>query len=289
MTFFRRPTLSLTATTAVFLAFSMPAGESAAKRNKRGKKAAAPLTQVTEEQEKNLGDLMGEFKFGMTRKQVAKNLSASLRKEYAEKMKESTDIYKQDALRKERNKKIADIKKTYHSFDGKTTGWDVSIIDDEFGHKSKESMLVHWELEEGKEQRRFFFFFKGKLYKMFIALDSKLLKPEQRSFGFFRDVMQARYGEGEMKFRADSEGIEHPHAIEWRTKKHLVRAVNKLDFYDTFALSISSPKAEKAIEIARSKVVRPKPPASVIDSVVSEDGTEPSLDENADVIDALVK
>ena len=48
----------------------------------------------------------------------------------------------------------------------------VSLIDREFGHRNEEAMLVMWE----KDQRRFLFFWKEKLYKQFIAYNADKFK-----------------------------------------------------------------------------------------------------------------
>ena len=104
-----------------------------------------------------------------------------------------------------RKKELEDIQKTktsYVTFDGKKTGWDVSIVDKEFSQRNGESMLVMWE----KDQRRFLFFWNDKLYKQFIAVDAQHPVFKGKSFDDFVHLIEGRYGQPEMKFSQRWEG-----------------------------------------------------------------------------------
>ena len=59
--------------------------------------------------------------------------------------------FDQDRVRKERQDAITQMRDSYIKFNGQKTGWDVSIVDREFGHRNNESMLVLWE----KDLKRF--------------------------------------------------------------------------------------------------------------------------------------
>ena len=88
---------------------------------------------------------------------------------YEEKIKATTDVSVQDKLRKEKKAELARTSGTYVKFDGKKTGWDVSIVENEFAHGTGESMMERWENEGGKNNRRFFFFKDEKLWKMYMV------------------------------------------------------------------------------------------------------------------------
>src|SRR5436190_2116672 len=81
---------------------------------------------------------------------------------------------------------------------GKPSPWDVSIVEDEFAHNTGEAMLERWENQGGKNQRRFFFFFEGKLWKMLLSLDVSILPEDKKNFATFRQVMEGKYGAGEV-------------------------------------------------------------------------------------------
>jgi hypothetical protein len=233
---------------------------------------------------------MGPFEFGMTKEQILKILAKQIKEAYAEKVKATTDVYMQDKLRRKQKAEIKRIKRTHIAFTGKKSGWDVSIIDDQFARNTGESMMVYWEnaAESGKDQRRFFFFHEGRLYKMFIQLGSAMLKDDQRSFSYFHQVMQRRYGGGKVTMK---KGSDEPTSVLWSSRKFNVTALDKLEFYNSFCLVIADPGAEAALAAAREAMKRDPTKSNIIDSVVlgkDEDDT-PSLDQNKGVVDRMTK
>ena len=242
--------------------------------------ATAPM-KITAEHKKALTELMGEFKFGMEKDAIVGILTKQLDERYAEQIAGTSDIYTQDKLRKEKKEELARVTKSYVEFQGTKTGWDVSIIDSEFGHKNDESMLVYWENQGGKNQRRFFFFHEGKLYKMFIALDTKPFAEDQRNFDFFRGLMEGRFGKGK----------EETGKITWRTEAFEVKAIDKIQFYDTFGLVIADARVQAAVVQARADKAEPKATDNNILKSVTEKGADdkPSLDDNKDVLKDVIK
>ena len=290
---FRRSVIA--AFVGVFSLTCALAGDADAGKRKRKKKAAAKpavaaLKVTTGEHASELAKLMGDYKFGMTNSQILGVLARQINETFEEKIKATTDVYVQDKLRRTRDTELARIKKSYVKFTGVKGGWDVSIIDDQFAHNSDESMLVHWENQGGMDQRRFFFFRDGKLYKMFIALNSKNLKPEQKSFDFFKGLMEAKYGAGKVVMSKDLDGVERPMAIEWRTSKHHVVALDKLNFYGSFCLSIADPTVEKELLAVRAANAKTKTSNTAMKSVVSSDDKDdtPGLDDNKAAVDAVL-
>lgn len=280
----------------VFALTSALAGDADAGKRKRRKAAAKPaaaatLKVTTGEHASELAKLMGEYKFGMESRQILKILGSEINANFEEKIKATTDVYQQDKLRRTRDAELARVKKSYVEFKGVKGGWDVSIVDDQFAHNTDESMMVRWENQGGTDQRRFFFFRDKKLYKMFIALNSKNLKAEQKSFDFFKGLMEAKYGAGKVVLSKDIDGVERPMGIEWRTAKHHVTALDKLNFYGSFCLVIADPSVEKELVAVRTANAKAKVTNTAMKSVVTgadEDDT-PGLDENKAAVDALLK
>src|SRR5690606_10706081 len=110
-----------------------------------------------------------------------------------------------------------------------------------------ESMMVYWENVDGKDQRRFFFFHEGRLWKMFIALNSKSLKPSQRTFEFFQELMEARFGPGKVHYEERRGSKEKSH-LAWANSRVEVKAIDKLQFYGNFCLSIADRGVQSALE-----------------------------------------
>ena len=260
------------------------ANDASAGKNKRKRAAVGSVNQAA------VADIMGRFDFGMTKGQVLSVLGSEVDAQYKERLKETIDVYVQDKLRRQRDEDLQRIESSHVDFAGKRTGWDVSIIDDQFHHNTDESMMVYWENKDGKDQRRFFFFFEGKLYKMLIALNSKMLKGEQRSFAYFKEVMEQRYGTASIEHKTNKDKVEVPHALVWRTDKFLLAGVDKLEFYGSFVLVISDPQIEKAVAAIRASTRKETRSDQVVDSVVTKSGEDvPDLDEKAGTIDTILK
>jgi hypothetical protein len=275
----------LGATLALALGLSVASGahdaDAKAKKKKPAKvvKKEEKVAPPNAEQKKALAELMGSFKFGMSKDEVLAQLAKSIDERYADQIKATSDIATQDRLRRDKNKEITRIKSSYVEFKGKSPGWDVSVITEEFRHNTDESMLEYWENQGGKNQRRFFFFHDGQLWKMFIAIDTKQLNDDQRNFAFFRGLMEARYGKGAT---IDGRAV-------WKTADFEVNAIDKMSFYGQFALSIQSPAKAKAIaEIRAANAPVVKKNDGIIDVIREKPDDKVNLDENKDSVDAII-
>ena len=251
---------------------------------KKQPKVKAPppkkVPPVSAEAKKKLALNMQSYKFGMTKEEVIANLTKSINEQYEEKIKATTDMMTQDRLRKDRKAEITRIEKTYLAFDGKKGGWDVSIVEEEFAHNTGESMLEKWEKEDGKNNRRFFFFHEGKLYKMFIQLDVSILPEDKRNFETFKGVMTSQYGAGDVE--ADR--------ITWKTSEFEVRAIDKLKAYGAVALVIEDPRVKKELVAIREAKAPPKKETNpVIKSIVDTDGTSKPDVKNNTAVDAVIQ
>jgi len=280
--------------TALGLTFGLTLGaaatashDAAAKAPKTAKKKPAPtkkpppapkLAPPNAEQKKALGELMGAFTFSMDKDAIVVALSKQIDARYAEQISSTSDVYAQDKLRKEKQKEVARIKSSYVEFKGGKTGWDVSLIDQEFAHNTGESMLMYWENAGGKNQRRFFFFHEGKLWKMFVAIDTKALAEDQRNFEFFRKLMETRYGQGRV------DGARE----KWNAGEFEVQAVDKMAFYGSFGLLIQDPKALAEIAATREANAPAAKGKDSIIEIIRDDGREVDIHENDNAADAII-
>jgi hypothetical protein len=248
------------------------------------KKAPPPKpkkqTAVSADNKKKLAEKMGGFKFGMTKDEVIGVISKQLDQKYDEKIKSTQDITQQDRYRKDRKEELATVTQSFVSFDGKKTGWDVSIIEDEFAHHTEESMIERWENSNGKNERRFFFFFGNKLWKMFISLDVSMLPADKKNFDEFRKVMVGQYGD------ADAD----PGMLTWHTDEFDARAVDKLKTYDALGFVLEDNKAKKDVEAIREAKKPPKQETNaVINAVVDKDGKDhPDVKSNGNAVDDVI-
>jgi len=266
------------------------AGDKPAKKAPVAKKAPAPkpvppkkkAAPPNAEHKKKLAELYGGFKFGMTKDEVLGVLTKQVSDSYDEKLKATTDITAQDRIRKDRKTEINTIKNTYVSFDlNKPSPWDVSIIEEELAHGTSESMMERWENQGGKNNRRFFFFYDGKLYKMFVSLDVSILPEDKRNFETFQGVMIGQYGPGNVD----------PGMITWNAGEFDVRAIDKLKSYGALALVIEDPKTKKDVTAIRIEKAPPKKETNtIIKAVIDADGTDhPDVKSGGNAVDEVIK
>ncbi|MBC7974748.1 MAG: hypothetical protein H7138_07145 [Myxococcales bacterium] len=270
---------------ATALALTVPAIAGAeAKPAAAARKEAAkkPKKPVSAEHKKALAELQGGFKLGMSKDEVISVFAKQLDERYDDKIKATTDITAQDRLRRDKRSEVTRLQQSYVSFESaKPSPWDVSIVEDEFAHNTGEAMLERWENQGGKNQRRFFFFYEGKLWKMLVSLDVSILPEDKKNFATFRAVMEGKYGPGDIE-----EG-----RISWSAGEFDARAVDKLKTYDALALVIEDPRIRKQIEPLREAKAPPKRETNaVIKAVIDTDNSDhPDVKSNSNAVDAVIR
>jgi hypothetical protein len=244
------------------------------------KKAAPPLSA---EHKKALAELYGGFKFGMSKDDVVAVLQKQIDDRYEDKIKATTDITQQDRIRKDKKAELARVSSTYVAFDGHKTGWDVSIIENEFAHGTGESMMERWENEGGKNNRRFFFFKDGKLWKMFVSLDVSVLPEDKKNFATLESYMEAKYGAGETDVGSGQ--------ITWHAGEFEARAIDRLKDYDAIGIAIEDPKVRTEVLAEREQHAPPKKETpAVIKAVLDVDGKDhPDVKSNGGAVDAVIQ
>jgi hypothetical protein len=259
----------------------VPAKKVPAKKKVEPPKKAAPPPMVTADHKKALAEKFAGFKFGMTKDEILKVLQKQIDDRFEEKIKATTDVAAQDKLRKEKKSELARTSGTFVKFDGKKTGWDVSIVEGEFAHGTGESMMERWENDGGKNNRRFFFFKDEKLWKMYISLDVSMIPEEKRNFDTFKGVMEGQYGKG---------GIEGG-TISWRAGEFDARAVDRLKDYGALGLVVEDPKVRNELVSAREAVAPKKAETpSVIKAVIDVEGKDhPDVKSNTGAVEAVIQ
>jgi hypothetical protein len=255
-----------------------PAKPAAKKPPPPAKKGPAPM--VNAEQKKALLDKMAGFKFGMTKDEILGVLQKQIAERYEEKIKATTDVAQQDRLRKDKKTELARVSKTYEKFDGKTTGWDVSIIEGEFAHNTNEAMMERWENDNGKNNRRFFFFYNERLWKMYISLDVSMIPEEKRNFDTFKGVMESQYGKGQVDGGT----------IAWRAGEFDARAVDRLKDYGALGLVVEDPKVRtEVLALRESNAPKKEGTPNILNAVIDKNNEKMDVKSNAGAVDAVIQ
>jgi hypothetical protein len=275
----RRLALSLV---PVFALAALTQGTALAQKKKAAatKAGGAPAAS-----DKEVEKLKGEFKWGMTPDEVLKKMVEKVEASYEERLKKTiNDPAKQDRVRKEMFAEQENAKK--HSlvkFEGQRTGYDVSIIDQEFSHNVGESMLVAKE-DNGT---RYFFFASDRLFKMFVAFDKDMLAG--KSFKEFGQLMQGRFGRAKEVYVDEKTKAGVNHRLDhfaWHSKGgDTLRLVDRSAFYDVFCLVIAEGStAERQLE-ARKAHAKAEKRDALVEAVTA--GKPNERDSNDNVIDRI--
>jgi hypothetical protein len=262
-----------------------PAKKAPAKAKAPAKPAPPPkkvvVPMVGAEQKKALVEKLAGFKFGMTKAEILAVLQKQINERYEEKIKATTDVAQQDRFRKDKKADLARVSQTFVKFDGKSTGWDVSIIEGEFAHNTNESLMERWENDGGKNNRRFFFFYNDRLWKQFISLDVSMIPEEKRNFDTFKAVMEGQYGKGAVEGGT----------IAWRAGEFDARAVDKLKDYGALGLALEDASVKGEIVALRvSKAPPKKDTPAVIKAVLDSDGKDkPDVKSNAGAVEGVIQ
>lgn len=231
-----------------------------------------------------ISELAGKFKFGITPEETMAMIEKDLNAKFQPRIEAEREAFDQDRVRKERQDAITQMRESYIKFNGQKTGWDVSIIDREFGHRNGESMLVLWE----KDLKRFLFFWKEKLYKQYIVYNAEKFKG--MDFDTFVGAMEGRYGKASMSFAKkqtdDEMALDY---YEWPPQgDFILRAYDATTFYNNFCLSIIQKSLWPQIEKERAVNSPPRVRHTnkhVIDTVTTGDS---ATDPNENVVDNIV-
>ncbi len=141
--------------------------------------------------------------FGGTRDQVLEVMVRRVQDRYGAQIRDTLDVRDRDRLGREMQKEIDDIRASKIVFDGTQTGWNVSILQDEFQNGAGEEMVL---VREGNA-RFYLFFTNGVFYKM-------IQTPQDPSREAAFAALQATYGNAATVEYGDAKKTRVDHA-EW--------------------------------------------------------------------------
>jgi hypothetical protein len=252
------------------------------------KKPGAQLPKEAGEQTtRAVSELAGKFKWGMSPGECMDIIEKDIRAQYEPRIRAEPDPLKQDLVRREMMDTIQQMRASLIKFDGQKTGWDVSIVDRDFGHKNDESMLVLWDLGQ-KGQRRFLFFWQDKLYKQFIALPQEKFKG--KSFDEFAEIIQARYGKAQINFaKMQTQDEMALDFLEWPPAgEYVLRAYDHSNFYGNFCLTLLHKSVYPLVEKERAIKSPRRGHRSATGDIETVSKSDTAGDPNADIVDEVL-
>lgn len=252
-----------------------------AKAKAKPAKASGPAPLASDAE---INKLKGDFKWGMTSDEVLAKIKERIQKNYEDRLnKAARDPSKYDRIQKEMRAELQQLEKTGKIvFDGTRTGYDSSIVDQEFGHNNSESMLVAKE----NTATRYFFFAYERLYKMFIAFDKNMIGGKK--FEEFGAMMQSKFGKAREvhQDQTTKTGVRRKldHYLWSARGGDALRLVDRSEFYDVFCLVVYEAGTEERQLTGRPKAEGKKD--SLVEAVTANEAH--SGDSNDDVVDRII-
>lgn len=251
-----------------------------ARGNEQKRKSKAKKPAISQE----IAPALGELSWGMSEEKVIKLLERKIHEHYNRLVSQTKDAVEDDRLRTIERNKIAQLRKSRVRFDGRSTGWDLGFIRDEFTHHNGESMLV---MKEDKSQS-FYFFFDGRLWKWYKALNIKVF--EGKDFQLFSEAMQRRFGNARHMKGELIEGKGIRNWLEWEDRNTRLRAIDQTAFYGFYCLVFEEKKTLKNLASLRRnqpKADRASRKHALVESVIKVDDTTGNADESPDIVDRI--
>ena len=260
-------------------AFVISMGAFDADAQRRGKKRRAERGTP---HSKAISGMMGDLKWGMTKNQVMNHFIKKLKEEYRPKFAKAPGTLEEDRLRHELNEKIRRIKTSFVRFEGRTTGWDVSFLRNEYTHNNNESMFV----VRDEQAQNFYFFINDRFWKWYRAFNQEVFAGA--NFEQFSTALQGRFGQARERTGTIQEGGPEKHWLEWQDPKTRLRAIDETRFYGFYCLVFEDKSTLAELDTLRAVRDRrdDKRTHGLVDAVTSGDEAA-SPDEDADIVDRI--
>ncbi|MCX4245650.1 hypothetical protein [Paraliomyxa miuraensis] len=192
--------------------------------------------------------LKGDYRWGMSTKDVFKLLSREIEKEYGEKQTAAADdAMAQDSAREWRAGALQDLKANHVRFKAASKHrWGVSLIQYEYEDDSEEEML--W-VKANPTLRKFYFFKDGRLWKIFYAYSPETW-PGMDYAKVVEDKFKKWFGVSpKEKVKQDPETAEPlVRYYEWQSSDgDTVRSFDMTAIHGVVGLAVIDAAAEKSI------------------------------------------
>ena len=195
----------------------------------------------------SLDDALNGIQWGDSRLEVLKKISAKMDKDLdADASLRRDNIKKQRALKSLMDKK-GKFQKSLVKFQNKRTGYEVSVIADEFTPNNNESMLMM----RDKYAQRYYMFIDDKFYKMVVAYNKNYLKGV--SFENFVGQTMKRYGRPKDIEYGEILGDEELMQASWSSRNTELALNNKRELFNTYSMVFSDRQRSKSLRATGRK------------------------------------
>lgn len=252
--------------------------------------ARAPAARGAKKQDEGpapkagISGILGTLDWGANHQQVLDHVKADIDKKYEDELKQVVDALAIDRILRRKADEFASIKKTFVRFTGQRTGYETSLVANDFAQNNDESMLR----ADDESAQRYYFFKNDRLWKVVVAYNTSVSRNVP--FADFVKQVQGKYGEPEAVERHTPPGGQPtPRAATWQDEITHLSVEDRTGFFGTFVMKFVDKSEGLAIEQARTgKEVAAAPPAvapameDALGDIMQDDGGS-----SDDVVDRL--
>lgn len=191
--------------------------------------------------------MLGDYRWGMTPKQVFSILSQDVEKEYAQRQKDAKDAMAQDTNRQWREEQIQALKANHVKFQKASKHrWGVSLIQYEYEDDNGEEML--W-INANNTLRKYYFFKDGELWKILYAYSTEAF-PGKSYVEVVDEKFKKWFGPSPNEKVKQDEKTKQPilRYNEWKSVDgDIVRSFDMTSVHGIMALAVVDGDAESRI------------------------------------------
>ncbi|MCK6569538.1 hypothetical protein L6V77_00320 [Myxococcota bacterium] len=245
---------------AAFVALACSSAVAAPKKPARpapASAAAVPSAPTGPEEPKahdGISHVLGFLDWGATPQDVLNTLKKEVDARYAEMMREVRDPMEIDRALRRKGTEFAAIEKTLVQFSGQRTGYESSLIAQDFVPDNEESMIR----VDDRDAQRYYFFKNDRLWKVLVAYSSSVSRS--MSFADFVKQVQDKYGRpAGVDWATPKGGAKAMRAASWDDPITRLVVEDRTEFFGTYCMKFLDRAVGVPLEEERAKRAEGRP------------------------------
>lgn len=230
----------------------------------------------------DLSDVLGGIKWGDTRSEVLDKLKDQGMKDLRKDPKLKRDRVLLQRERKRLMDRMGTAEKSYTRLEGQSTGYEVSVIADEFSSNNGEAFI---RVKDSVAQR-FYFFLNNKFYKLVVAYNPSYLR--RVGFESFVGSSVKKYGRPAVAEYDTIRGEEQLALVQWENPGTTLAVKNKKELFDTYTMSFADRQTVKRLQASGKSFGGSDKEGEEVSASVKSLMEDNDYDRNTNVVDNLV-
>lgn len=229
----------------------------------------------------DLASVLGNVKWGDSKDEVLKKMRTQLMSEAKKDPKVKRDAILMQKARKKALDRHKKAEKSYTRLEGDNTGYEVSVIADEFSTNNGESFI---RVKDNVAQR-FYFFVDGAFYKLVVSYNAAYLR--NTDFETFVAMSARKYGRPTSAEYDEIRGEEQLALVTWEDPETSLSIKNKKELFDTYTMAFTDRQTLKRLASKKRNVGGSDKDPSELSSQVQDLMSGSETDTNRDVVDNM--